>query len=70
VNRSRFVSEICECPPPARDHHSESGHFALDVGVLFLKLTLGVERKCDFDQLGGHGMYRIGSTLAAASLTE
>jgi hypothetical protein len=44
--------------------------FALDVGVHFLKPTRGVERKCDFDQLRGHGVYRMGPTLAVASLTE
>ena len=26
------------------------------------------ERTCDFDQLIGHGVYRMGSTLAVASL--
>jgi hypothetical protein len=55
--------------PPARSHHPEIGHFALYV-VLFVKPARRGERRCDFDQLRGHGVYRIGFTLAVASHSE
>ena len=47
-------------PALARSHHPETGYFCVRHSALFVKPHSGGELMCDFDQLSGRGVFRMG----------
>jgi hypothetical protein len=47
-----------------------TGHFRIRHSALFVKQHSGRELMYNFDQLSGRGVFKIGFTLAVASLLE